>query len=134
MINIRLAYHQHVCIVTVTLLKAPLMSKYSLTATAMAALWTFISDQFYFFFIYGTFLCTIVCLLYYTAIKYKLQVLINSLIILMRIKQPSLIYCFVMIIHEGMCCLFCRYTNTGVELLICKELPRCVSLSPRASS
>lgn len=68
--------------------------------------------------------------LHCTGIKYGQQValVVNSLIviILMRTKQPALIYCFVMIIHEGIRCIFCRYTNTGVELLICKKLPRCV--------
>lgn len=28
---------------------------------------------------------------------------------------------FIIIIHEGPSCLFCRYTNSGVELLIWKD-------------
>lgn len=70
------------------------------------------------------------CLSYCAGIKYRLQVasVVSSLIVikLMRAKQPRLIYRFVIIIHEGIGCTFRRCTNAGVELLICKELPRCL--------
>lgn len=39
--------------------------------------------------------------------------------------QPTLVYHLVIIIHGGIHCIFCKYANACVEVLMCKGLPRC---------
>lgn len=51
---------------------------------------------------------------------------VTVIVLNMRKKtQPTLVYHLVIIIHGGIHCIFCKYANACVEVLMCKGLPRC---------